>query len=80
MGDLFSLKSSGIITRIDYDGGTNAIYIGEATPGALTSQALWRIKKITYDGNNNVTSILWANKESVNFTQIYDNRATLSYA
>ena len=75
-----NLSSSGVTTKIDYDGGTNATYIGETPSGTATSVALWRIKKLTYDVNNNVTDIQWANKEPVKFTVIWDNRASLNYS
>ncbi len=65
--------------EIEYDGNSNPIYIGAAAPGTLTSQAYWMIRKLTFDGNSNVTSIKYANGTPV-FDQIYDNRAGLSYA
>lgn len=68
------------IKQIAYDANDNAEYVGEAPPGTATSDARWRIMKISYDGNNNATSILWANGESSKFTQIWDNRASLSYS
>lgn len=65
--------------EIDYVGGTNPIYIGQAFPGSATSLPVWRIEKITYDGNNNPTVILWSPKYG-NFGDIWDNRASLSYS
>lgn len=65
--------------KIDYSGGTNAIYIGEALPGSATSAAAWRIKKLTYDGNNNVTDVQWSPNFNI-FGDIFDNRASLSYS
>ena len=62
---------------LDYAGGTSPIYIGWATPGVPTSAAKWKIRKLTYDGNGNVTQIQYANGD-VGFTQIWDNRATSS--
>lgn len=67
------------ITLLDYNGGTNPIYIGVAAPGTATSDALWQIKKLTYDGNNNPTNILAANG-TTEFSQVWDNRASLSYS
>jgi hypothetical protein len=64
-------------TLIDYNGGTNSIYIGTAPKGIPTSfgtdndmnQPNWLIKKITLDTNNNPTAIQigWGK---------WDNRAT----
>lgn len=67
------------LTQIDYVGGTNAIYVGHAMPATLTSAASWRIKKIAYDGNNNPTSVKWAGGVKT-FSQVWDNRASLSYS
>lgn len=60
----------------DYNGTTigTAIYIGWATPGVPTSAAKWKIRKLTYDLNNQVTAIQYANGD-VGFNQIWDNRA-----
>ena len=68
-----------LTTKIDYVGGANPIYIGFALPGTSTSSAKWRIMKLTYDVNGNVTDVQWAGG-STSFTQIYDNRASLSYS
>lgn len=64
-----------ITTKIDYSGGSNAIYIGYAPRGSATSADVWTISKLTYDGNSNPTDIQWAPEGS-----IYDNRAALTYA
>ena len=59
-------------TLID-DTGTYT-YIGEAPPGSATSSAVWRIARIT----NATGSTYWA--ASARFSQIWDNRASLSYS
>ena len=64
---------------LDYVGGTSPIYIGETIPGGATSNAVWRIKKLTYDVNGNVTAIQWS-PLSGNFGDIWANRASLSYS
>jgi len=52
-------------------------YVGEATPGTATSAASWRIKRIAFLSGDDV-EIKWAN--SVNtFSQVWDDRASLSY-
>ena len=68
MSDVFSLVSSAVKVRIEYDDKQNAIYIAEAPPGTNEGDNNWRIKKLTYDANNNVVEMNWANKESVSFT------------
>lgn len=63
---------------LDYQGGSLVVYVGWSTPGVATSDAKWKIRKFTYDGNNNVTQIRYAGKD-VGFNQIWDNRTTLTY-
>lgn len=66
-------------TLIDYVSGTNPIYVGLAPNGSATSTAVWQIHKIAYDGNNNPTSVLWANGNDL-FDQVWDNRSSLTYS
>ena len=44
--------------RLAYTG-DSIEYVGEATPGTLTSAASWKIKKLVYTGSN-ITSVIWA--------------------
>ncbi len=68
----------------DYVGGMNLIYKCYARPGALLSEPVWQIAMITYDGNNNVTRILFPQNSSGNASSDYefiaDNRASYSYS
>lgn len=68
--------------RMDNSGGVSGVeplYIGEADPGTATSVARWRIKKITYTaGTDSAESILWANG-NMDFNNVWDNRASLTY-
>lgn len=57
----------------------NPIYIGLALIKSAKSAAVWQIRKMTYDGNNNLTDIQWAGG-SPTFDQKWDDRATLSYS
>lgn len=66
-------------TLIDYNGGTNATYIGVAPIGSSTGAAAWQIKLLTYDGNNNVTAITWANGTG-NYTNVWTSRASYTYS
>jgi hypothetical protein len=52
----------------------NYIYLGEATPGSLTSESVWRIKR--FDKNNNI--FLFADSNN-NFDNIWDDRGSLTY-
>lgn len=62
-------------TKID-EVSTSVSYVGEAEIGALPSQSVWRIKKITESGT--VTSIQYANGSNL-FNQKWDDRASLTY-
>mgnify|MGYP001558684971 CR=1 FL=1 len=69
--------------RGDYTG-TNLIYAGSARPGASTAEAVWQIRRMTYDASNNITAIEWpVNSDgavSADFEFIWNNRAALTYA
>lgn len=64
--------TSNLSVRI-YKDGTD-VYVAEATPGALTANAVWRMQKI--DTNGNVT---WADGNT-EFDNEADNYLTLSYS
>lgn len=49
------------------------IYLGEGLFGALTSEAKWKIKKIDLTSGVRITSA------SLDFDQIWDDRAGLTY-
>lgn len=57
----------------------NPIYIGLADIKSAKSASVWQIRKLTYDGANNLTDIQWANGVAA-FDQKWDDRATLSYS
>ena len=61
----------------DFDGGTTPVYVGEAKPGTASSVVGWRIKKLTYSSYK-LVNVKWA--DSGKFTQIWDNRSSLSYS
>jgi len=63
--------------KIDYSGGSNPIYVGEARPGVSPASSGWRIKKLTYSGSN-VTITAWANGTD-KFDKIWDSRASYTY-
>ena len=66
-----------VTVKIEYSAG-NAIYIGEARPGSLSSSTKWRIKKLTYSGAD-VTDVQWAGGSDA-FIYIWDNRASYTYS
>lgn len=77
--DINFLLSDTDIQLFDYDGSGNTIYIGNAQPGSASSDSVWRIKQLNYNGSNQITSIKFPNgSPAYNF--IYDNRTTLTYS
>lgn len=54
------------------------IYIGEAVAGSVEGDPVWRIRRATLDGSDNVTTH-WADG-NVNFDNIWTDRASLSYS
>lgn len=70
-----TIGSIGVYTQLIDDAGM-LIYIGEAVPGTATSAASWRIKRVDITNDPDVT-IAWA---GTGFTNIWDNRAALSYS
>ena len=61
-------------TRID-DSADPITYIGKATIGSATSSAVWQIAKLDTSSGLSKT---WAG--SAGFTQVWDDRAGLSYS
>ena len=59
------------------DVGSGVAYLGEAAVGAVTSAAVWRIKKIVETAGDIV--VTWADGDS-DFDNIWDNRLSLSYS
>lgn len=60
------------------DVGGGVIYQGWALPATATSAAAWRIKRITETGSPSDFTIEWAASANT-FTNIWDNRAGLTY-
>jgi hypothetical protein len=66
--------------EMDYTGGPgdSPTFIGWAPPGALTSDAIWKIAKLVYSGAN-LIQVLYANGNT-KYINVYDNRASLAYS
>lgn len=75
---LSRLNSNNLSIRIEYDGNSNPIYIGIAAPGTLDGASYWQLRKLTFDGNNNVTAIQYADGNS-SFNKIWDSRSDGTY-
>lgn len=74
------LEGKGVSIELDYVGRTDGqpVFVGYAPPGKLTSDAVWKIMKLTYDGNSQLTSRLWADGDT-KFDNVWDNRLVLTY-
>ena len=66
-------------TRIEYDANKNPVYVGDVAPGVKTNEIGWRIEKLTYDANNNVTAVEWA-QGSDKFIYVWEERAEYNYS
>lgn len=70
------VSNGNFTTKVDVvDSSTT--YIGTSQIGTSVSSAGWQIKKITVSGS--VTSIAWAGASDA-FTNVWDDRASLSYS
>lgn len=70
------IKRTPATTTLLDDAGSGITYVGESVPGTATSAAAWRIRRITETGSD--VTIQWAALAA--FTQIWDNRASLTYS
>ena len=80
MGDkgvLYALHENYTI-MVEYDVSDNPVYLGEGVPGAATSDAAWRIRKVTWLGGLAV-SIKWAGGTTL-FDKVWDDRTTYTYS
>lgn len=82
-GNLIPESFEDLSFRGDYTG-TNLIYKGFARNGKATSAAVWQIAKMSYDGSNNLLTILWPQDANGNansdYQFVWDNRATYTYS
>ena len=76
---LSSTPDATLITRLAYTTGLSIEYIGSAAPSSATSEDVWKITKIIYDANENITEILFA-EGTKHFDKIWDDRASYNYS
>jgi hypothetical protein len=62
--------------RVDFTSDT-VLYKGEAAVGALTSSALWRVRKLIL-GTDGDVSETWASGDA-EFNKVWDDRLSLTY-
>lgn len=58
-----------------YDMQPTVIYIGNAEPGALTSEAKWTIKRMSLDADGNITAI----NNTKRYSGVWNDRVTETY-
>jgi hypothetical protein len=75
----FDYSQGNFVIRQDYDGNNNAIYIGWAQPGTLTSDSRWRIMQQNFNGNGLMTGTAFPNGSPA-FAWVWDNRAIYSFS
>jgi hypothetical protein len=63
--------------RTDFTVNETIIYKGEAAVGSAESSALWRVRRLTIAGDNDVTEE-WAGGIDT-FTQVWDDRLSFTY-
>lgn len=68
-------SSAALALRLDSASAT-ITYIGEAAPGSLEADSVWRIKKVDESSG---TVIQWADGEST-FDKIWNDRASITYS
>lgn len=73
------INASNLNIQIEYDASNNPIYLGFAAPGALTTDAKWQIRYLTYDVSNNITSMTYASG-TPNFDKKWSTRDTYVYS
>lgn len=70
-----SSSTTAYVSRID-EASATITYVGEALPGALASDAAWRIKKLDESSGLVMT---WADGSAA-FDQVWNDRAILVYS
>lgn len=75
----YPFSSSDIKTKVEYDANQNELYIGQAAPGSATDASCWQIRKMTYDANQNVTQVDFAEGKN-DYAYAWDSRAGYSYS
>lgn len=70
-----STTSEPLSTQVD-DVGGGVVYIGQASAGSSFSSSVWRIKKVTFVGDD--VSVQWASSGA--FSLVWNDRLSYSYS
>jgi len=66
-------------TLIDYNANNDIEYIGTSSPSSSVNDSSWRIIKLTYNSNYDISSAKYAQGVST-FTNVWTTRSSYSYA
>lgn len=77
-GERIDLAYKDQTTKLEYNASGGLQYMGRAVPGSLSASAVWQIKKFLYNSDYLISSVVWASG-SIDFSNIWDNRASLTY-
>ena len=75
----FPFGHSDMQMRVAYNTAGDVEYIGRGRPGALDAAGEWQITKIAYNTARQPTSVCMAAGTN-EYTKVWDDRATYSYA
>lgn len=64
--------------RCENDESGRPVYIGYAEPGSSTGELRWQIRKITYDVNGAMETVIFANGTNL-FDKEWDERSSYDY-
>lgn len=80
----YIVQDSEVALQAQNDGNGNPIFLGRAKAGTATSDPMWQIRAIAYDGNQGVTDVTWpqndAGNASAEYEFIWDDRAGYTYS
>ena len=71
--------SAPLTTLIDYNGTSNAVYVGRAAAGAITNDSMWQIEYITYNTSGNALTVQWSPNYKT-FGDQWSDRDSLTYS
>lgn len=71
-------RDTGLDMRNEVDANNNVIYVGRCFPGAADGDLKWQIYKMSYDANNNMEKLRWANGND-EMDKSWTLRATYNY-
>lgn len=64
---------------VEYNGDGTELFVGDATPGTLQNASGWRIKKLSYNNDQQLIKLEWADGKA-EFNKVWDDRGSFTYA